>query len=203
MPGRREVLLGLMLTLGGPAALAQGKAAHGGSLLDAVPPDGRLTFYTRDELTLVSTLADTIIPRTDSPGALDAGVPGHLDRMMSAWASERTRVDHRKAVGAVRRRLAELGGSDITALPPAQRQRAIVALDVEAYASTQPAMPLARSAAPAPATPGESYRLLKRMIAQIYYISEPGATLELHYEPIPGRWLADAPLEEIGRTWAE
>jgi gluconate 2-dehydrogenase gamma chain len=203
MAGRREVLLGLMLSLGGPALMAQGKAAKAGALLNAVKPAGRLVFYTREELALVALLSDAIIPRTDSPGALDAGVPAYLDKMMSVWASPDTKAVHRRSVAGVRTRLTELGGGDIAALPAPAQTQAVAALDKEAYPATQGIVSPLFGAGPAPVTPGDQYRLLKRLIAQVYYLSEPGATEELHYELVPGRWLPDAPLAEIGRTWAE
>lgn len=203
MPHRREVLLGLMLTLGGPAVLAQAKAGKVGAILDKVTQGAAPVFYTRDELVLVTLLADKIIPRTDTPGALDAEVPAYLDKMIAAWASDATKASHRQAIVGVRARIAALAGGDITVLSAAELQQAVAALDKEAYADAVPPSPLGRGGGTAPASVADQYRSLKTLIGQVYYASEPGATQELHYELIPGRWLADAPLAEIGRTWAE
>ena len=41
-------------------------------------------FFTPDEYTLLSRLADVIIPATDTPGATAAGVPEYIDRVVSA-----------------------------------------------------------------------------------------------------------------------
>ena len=47
------------------------------------------------------------------------------------------------------------------------------------------------------------YRDLKKMIYRGYYHSEIGCTQELQYELIPGADARiDAPLAEIGRSWA-
>ena len=35
-----------------------------------------------------------------------------------------------------------------------------------------------------------------------YYTSEVGATRELRWLPMPGRYLVDYPLDEVGRAWA-
>lgn len=209
MTDRRQVLLGLALALGGPAALAScDQAATNDELLRSLRPDGRLAFYNTREYQFIGVLADAIIPTTDTPGAVDAGVPAYLDGMMATWASRDTQRQHKASVRDVRARLTELGGRDFFQLPDEERRAAVAALDAAAY-ETQGApggaafFGAAAGGGPAPETPEQSYRALKGLIAQIYYASEPGATEELQYELVPGRWLADAPLSEIGRTWAE
>ena len=42
---------------------------------------------------------------------------------------------------------------------------------------------------------------LKKMVLFGYYSSEPGATLELRYQRIPGDYLPCVPLEDDSRAW--
>src|SRR3954462_14638229 len=42
------------------------------------------TFLTQTELDWLKALVDTIIPRTDTPGASDAGVTAFVDRRLAA-----------------------------------------------------------------------------------------------------------------------
>lgn len=204
MSNRRQVLLGLMLVLGGPAVAGCDPNASEDDILRALRPSGRLAFYRGREFRLVGLIADAIIPRTDTPGAIDAGVPAYMDAMMAAWASDETKRSHRQALRDVRSRLRELGGRDLARLPDEARRAAIAALDTEAFAEEAPPMSFGPfGAASAPQTVGGRYRALKGLIAQVYYTTEIGATQELQHEQVPGRWLADAPLSEVGRTWAE
>lgn len=59
------------------------------------------------------------------------------------------------------------------------------------------------TAAEAPAEPPPPFfSQFKELTIAGYYTSEIGATQELHWLAAPGRFDADAPLSEIGRTWA-
>lgn len=46
------------------------------------------------------------------------------------------------------------------------------------------------------------FRMLKELTLTGYYTSKVGMTQELQWLPAPGRYDGDAPLSEIGRTWA-
>ena len=83
---RRALLKRVAWMLGGaisaPAALAilQGCSAK-------ETPAGAATswkFLTAEEGSIVSAIADTLIPKTDTSGALDAGVPAFIDGVLQA-----------------------------------------------------------------------------------------------------------------------
>jgi len=52
----------------------------------APPAEAQASFLTAAELVSLTVLVDTIIPRTDTPGAADAGVPAYIDRRLAANA---------------------------------------------------------------------------------------------------------------------
>lgn len=187
MNTRRQVLQGLILSLGGAAALTTFQAAAAPPLKPSKP--GAAAFYNAQELALVTFLADTIIPRTDSPGAIDAGVPAYMDHLYLTWASPSTQDSHRAQLAAIAENLNRFGAGQSG--DAKGRLKALAALDAAAFANGSDASGLG------------GYRAVKSLIATVYYLSEPGATQELQYELVPGRWIASAPIGEIGRTWAD
>ncbi len=123
---------------------------------------------------MVATIAEHILPETDTPGARAVGVHRFIDAMVaeSYTAEERQRF------------LDGLAGLD---------SRAFLACT----ASDQLAMlgELDRASDP-------FFRSLKDLTLVGYYTSEVGATRELQYVPLPGRYDGCVPLARIGRTWA-
>lgn len=87
---RRETLkilgaIGATCAFAFPADELYGQHAHAG---DAKAAAGRTevykpVFFGAGEYALVSRVADLIIPATDTPGALGAGVPEYVDRVVS------------------------------------------------------------------------------------------------------------------------
>src|SRR6478752_5119140 len=56
------------------------------ALTTASQAEADATFLTQREIEWLKALVDTIIPRTDTPGASDAGVPGFIDRRLATNA---------------------------------------------------------------------------------------------------------------------
>ena len=69
---RRELLKIMALTLGGSVALPESVFAQLAEPLDPA----RLKFFSTAQRELVTAIAETIIPKTDTPGAAEAGGRG-------------------------------------------------------------------------------------------------------------------------------
>lgn len=60
--------------------------------------------FTRDEFAVVSAACERLIPRDEDPGAIDAGVPTYLDRMLQSPSLGDMREDFLAGVAALDRR---------------------------------------------------------------------------------------------------
>src|SRR6478735_3660176 len=99
----------LLRMIGGAAAatalvpLSPGERfALGASLHDRGPA----TALDGTQLALVRDLSDVIMPRTDTPGALDAGVPDFIERILAWWDTTEERDRCLRALAAIETRLA-------------------------------------------------------------------------------------------------
>lgn len=147
------------------ALLAIGAAGAAFPGWDAVQARaGRAPFFNPARMAILDAVAETIMPRTDTPGARDAGVPRRIDLLMKGWASAKTQADFTKLLGDI-----DAAAKGIAALSPAKQLEAVTAFD------------RANMADPV-------YSRFKKLVFALYYLSEPGATQELRYEHVPGAW---------------
>lgn len=145
---------------------------------------GKARLLDRPHTALVTALADTLIPRTDTPGAVQAGVPARFDAMLRDWASPAHRAQHLAALAALDTAAKAKTGRAFAALPAAQRKVFLTTYDAENFAANP------------------AYTKLKELLVHLYYLSEAGATLELRYEHTPGAWEASIPLTPKTRAWS-
>jgi hypothetical protein len=179
---RRNVLQGAASLVGGTLV-----AAHLGPLASrataAAADNATPVFFDVDQFSMIESMVDLIIPETDTPGAVMAGVHYFIDLMLDEWASDARQSRYRQGLQAIDARAAAdsyLSGS------PAERLDLLRTLDREAFAD---------------GAPDSFFREFKKMVLFAYYSSEEGATLELQYEPMPGDYKACVPIDDIGRAW--
>ncbi len=137
---------------------------------------------TAAQMATLTAMADTIVPRTDTPGALDVGVPSLFAGLLDNWAAPATAAILTDALDRVQRLPTDR--RDFADLSPAERKAVLQPFDVAALVAVgRPTSPLA----PAP-TADPAYSRLKQLILTLYYMSQHGMTRELGYIHVPGRW---------------
>ena len=187
---RREALRRTALLLGG----AISAPALAGILAGCETPRAeagwrpRVLDSGRDEL--VAVIADYIIPETDTPGARSVGVHRFIDLMLSEYHSTADKARFLAGLDDVNARAKQSGAKDFVGASREQQHAILVALDRDAYQ-------------PGTATgPRPFFRMMKELTLLGYYTSEAGATKELQYNQVPGRYEACVPMSRIKRASA-
>jgi hypothetical protein len=170
--------MGAVFLVGGAAALT--RFSRGGGSRGGAGP-----VLSADRYTQLEQIADAMIPATDTPGAIAAGVPEFLREMLTEWASDRTRADVIGVLESIERQAWSKYGAAFVELPVQRRTDVVRVVDEESIARGDAA-----------------YRRFKYLVLVGYYQSEIGATRELRYELVPGAWRSCLPLTEVGRASA-
>lgn len=179
---RREALKRTGLLFGATAlsASAISGALHAHS--QAAAPGSSLKNFTAVEVDTIRAVVDCILPETDTPGALDVGVPEYIDVMYGEYMTPeekeqlkhgvvQTNGDSRVAYGA---RFFDLDGDE---------QDAVL-------------KELAES------NPGHMHQF-RELALTGYFTSETVMKNVLNYDFIPGMWKGCLDVSEVGnRVWA-
>lgn len=142
---------------------------------------------------MVDTIAEIIIPATDTPGASAA----HVNRFIDAMVGESYPVEERDRFLAglddVSDRCRDRYGDSFLDCT-AEEQRALVReLDQETFGE---------ESTDSDADRPPFFRMMKELVIVGYYTSEVGATQELRTNVVPGYYDGDVPYEKIGRAWS-
>lgn len=181
---RRDAIRGLTFTFGVAATGFAGRAMAAAPALAWTP-----TALTPDQARLVEVVAELIIPKTDTPGAREAGVPQFVDRALADYY-DKPRADRLRAGLARMDADARAAHGDVfAALTPEQQTELLNGYDREASAGQT-------------SDGGHFFPLLEDLVTVGYFTSEPGATVALRYDPVPGAYHGCVPLAELGRGWA-
>lgn len=148
-------------------------------------PDWAPTFFSEDEAETLGHLAETIIPRTDTPGALDAKVHRYLDVMAGEVFTEEQTAKFQAGLTSFMKDCKDNFGGSFASLADDKKQAALSA------------------AAEIKGDDGPSFfNSLRSMVIAGFFTSEVGAKEVLKYDPIPGAYDPCIPLSEVGGTWA-
>lgn len=188
MMDRREFVKRLSAGMG--AALTPGVLAAIVSGCEASTESSGL--LTTSERNVLESLAEAIIPTTDTPGAIDAGVPQFIEMILAEFTPPNDVESFRSQLDWVSSWLARQDASRLEDVAVEDRNGLLVALDEQAFGNgTADEIP-----------PGEPplFAILKPLTVAGYYTSEVGATQELHL-PLFEEY-EDIPFDEVGKTWA-
>lgn len=136
----------------------------------------------------VRTMAEMILPRTDTPGATDVGATEFIDLMLTEWYDADARNRFLSGLTDVDARSQSLFGKNFVDCPAVQQSEILIALGEKMAAENPPSPDQARPRrGSAPRKEENFYPMLRRLTLTAYYTSEAGATEELKFEIIPER----------------
>ena len=190
---RREALKRTAWIMGGavsaPAIMGILKGCAAKPTIDWKP-----VFLSSDQGILVSQVAEIIIPKTDTPGANDVGVPGFIDQIINECYKKEDQDKFLSELKAFDDEAKKEYGDPFIGLS-GEQQAAYVKKVHDAAVNTEDV-----------GTPPQRPFILtlKELTMLGYFTSEPGATQVLQYNAVPGAYKGCVPVSEAGngKTWA-
>jgi gluconate 2-dehydrogenase gamma chain len=194
---RREALKRVAWLMGGTLCASAILAIQKG--YSATTPAGRKpSILTRPQMTIVSAVAEIMIPRTDTPGATDVGVPGFIDLMLEEVYTQKNREHYLTGLADFDAAAHTEQGKEFLALEPPQQVALVRRFHDAAVIEEQ-----------RPARPREDVQrpfilMTKELTLLGFFTSQAGATQVLQYIAVPGSYHACIPVEQAGngKTWA-
>lgn len=142
---------------------------------------------------LVTTIAELIIPQTDTPGAKAARVNEFIDVILTDWYNDEEKSAFLTGLADVDSRSRDLFGKGFMDCPEKHQVQILEALDDELPDAHGPRV---RRWARKPPREKSFFFMMKQLTLVGYYTSQAGFEQELREQIIPRRHAGCAPLEE-------
>ncbi len=156
--------------------------------------------FTSAQRAVVAAMTEVIIPRTDTPGAIDAGAPRFVELMVQDWLNEEERAEFMRGLADAMARAESKYGASFDALDDDQ-QLALME-ELEAEVADHPWYELGIAAMRAYIDDAPFLCQIKELTIWGFFTSEVGSTQVLRYDPMPMGFNPDLPLSDEDSTWA-
>lgn len=181
---RRDALAGIAAMFGTAlfAPIARAAAAQVTPISDGPPST---PVFTAQQRALMTALSERVMPTTDTPGAITAGVPAFIEKLLADWASP----DDRKPI---------LAGLD--AIEARSQTDYKIAADKATPAQQDALLTLAME----DKIPGgeDFFEKFRQLVITGYFTSEVGITQEREYLPVPGRYDGAYPYSKVNKVFS-
>ncbi|GGB41419.1 hypothetical protein GCM10011380_33620 [Sphingomonas metalli] len=190
MIDRRTALAGVTAMFGtslfAPIARAAG-LAPAAALAPPVISEGlpSVAVFTPTQRALMTALSERVIPTTDTPGAIAAGVPAYIEKLLADWALPGDRVPIVAGLDAIEARSQQDYKVSAAKATPAQ-QDALLTLAMNGQ------------------IPGGApfFEAFRQLVIAGYYTSEIGMTQEREYLPVPGEYNGAFPYSQVNKVYS-
>lgn len=147
----------------------------------------------QENVAYMDEIAETILPRTKTPGAKDAKVGQFMAVMVRDCYTpddQKIFIDGLKKINDAtdKKYSVKFMQADVK-----QRTQILAAFDAEQKAYTEKKKK---------EDPNHFYRMIKELTLLGYFTSEPGCTQALRYLPVPGKFDGNYPYKKGDKAWA-
>jgi hypothetical protein len=177
-------------------ALATGGAVIGGEFFLAGCKNkdaGSGLAFSSNDIAFLDEVAETILPKTKTPGAKDAEVGKFMTVMVNDCYDEKEQKIFHEGMKKLNEACSKMHGHDFMKADVAQRTELLTALDKEAkeYMKNKKQE-----------EPGHYFSMMKQLTLLGFFTSKPGLTECFDYHPVPGKYDGAYPYKKGDKLFA-
>ncbi|MES1218418.1 MAG: gluconate 2-dehydrogenase subunit 3 family protein [Bacteroidota bacterium] len=189
---RRELLKMVALLTGG-VVIGGEVFLTGCNSNDTTAPTAATGAFSKDDIAFLDEVAETILPKTSTPGAKDAAVGTFMTVMVNDCYTEADQKVFHEGMKKLDEASNKLNSAGFIKSTPEQRKALLVNLDKEAkeYSKSKK-----------PEDPNHYFSMMKQLTLLGFFTSKPGATEALRYVAVPGKYEGCIPYKKGDKAWA-
>jgi gluconate 2-dehydrogenase gamma chain len=142
--------------------------------------------FTPEQRALVAAVSERIVPTTDTPGAIAAGVPAFIEMMIADWYQATDRQEFMDGLGILEGYAWIQFEKPFAGLVPEEQDLVLTQAMTGRIASL----------------PGRFFEHCRQLVLLGYYTSEIGCKQERVYVPVPGHYDGKYPYAEVRRVFS-
>lgn len=179
-------------------------------------------FFTKEEIALLDEIAETIIPKTTTPGAKDAKVGEFMNVMVRDCYPAKDQQAFKAGLQKIEQKSKDKYKAGFMQIQPAQRKELLIAIDKEArdfietdeFKAEKENLSMQENMTDSTErvkgnfgyvrahVPPHYFSMMKQLTLLGFFTSEPGATKALRYAAVPGKYEPCIPYKKGDKAWA-
>lgn len=146
------------------------------------PEAGPGISFSADDIAFLNEVAETIFPKTSTPGAKDAKVGELMTVMVNDCYTEADQKAFREGMKKIDEACNKMHGHDFMKASAEHRKEVLVSMDKERaeYQKNKKQE-----------DPNHHFQYFKQLTIMGYFTSKEGRTGATRYEPVPGKYIGD------------
>ncbi|WOH36159.1 gluconate 2-dehydrogenase subunit 3 family protein [Thalassotalea fonticola] len=155
------------------------------------------------QLSALTLLSERIIPKTDTPGAIDAGVPDFINIIVSQWYNDEERLAFFSGLKAMDSFCIKQCNCPLVQASPVQLDSVLTEFEMQAVKHEKALHETTTHEKTSPEqTSKPIFTTLRELVVVGFFTSKVGATQALVHNHMAGKFVGDYPLSKVGKAWA-
>jgi len=207
---RRELLKMIAVLTGG--AVVGGEAFLSG----CTSGDKQAATFTDQNIAFLDEVAETILPKTNTPGAKEAEVGKFMKIMVTDCYKERDQKEFLEGIGKLDEACKKMHGHGFMQATPEQRKELLISLDKDAKEHMKKknefeklqddlekdALANRNTEFKKEEMPAHYFTMMKQLTLTGFFTSKVGSTQVLRHVAVPGKYEGCIPYKKGDRAWA-